>query len=137
MTSQVMDLPPPRCDGVAMPSETPVATLAAGRIVLGVLALAAPRRLARSFGLQGTAELDYMTRIFGARAIALGSSWLGLEGPSRRLVQRLALAVDLSDTVTGLGHLRRADVPRPAAAALVALTGGYAAVGARHALRDH
>jgi hypothetical protein len=119
-----------------MPSETPVAILAAGRLALGAAALAAPRRLVRSFGLTGSPELDYMTRIFGARAIALGSSWLGLDGASRRLVQRLALAVDLSDTAAGMGHLRRGDVPRPAAAALVGLTGAYAMVGAAYALHD-
>lgn len=119
-----------------MPSQTPVTTLAVGRLLLGAAALAAPRRLAASFGLAGSPELDYMTRIFGARAMALGASFLGLDGPSRRLVQRLALAVDVSDTLTGLGHVRRGDVPRPAAAALVALTGAYAATGATYAARD-
>lgn len=42
-----------------------------------------------------------------------------------------ALAVDVSDTLAGLGHLRAGGVPRGAAAGAVALTGGYAGRGRR------
>ena len=103
--------------------------LAAGRILLGALALAAPGRLAGSFGLRHSPELNYMTRIYGGRAIALGAGYLSEPAEYRGRWHRLGLFVDTSDTLTAVGHLARRDVPRPAAAALCALTGGYAAVG--------
>jgi hypothetical protein len=107
-------------------------TMALGRLVLGALALASPGVAARSFGMDEklTPELNYMARIFGIRAIALGSGYLLSDGNSRRLWQRLAFACDVSDTITGIGHMRRDDLPGGSATALTALTGSYAAFGA-------
>ncbi|MGC7376648.1 hypothetical protein RA996_22395, partial [Mycobacteroides abscessus subsp. abscessus] len=44
--------------------------LAIGRIVLGVVSLAAPNVLAKASRVSVTPELVYMTRIFGVRAVA-------------------------------------------------------------------
>ncbi|HEX2314740.1 MAG TPA: hypothetical protein VHJ17_13445 [Thermomonospora sp.] len=108
--------------------------LALGRIVLGAGSLAAPDTLARALGVRPTPELRYMTRIFGARAMALGLGYLTAPAGERRRWQRLALMVDVTDTVQGAAHLARRDLPGPAAVALVALTGGYMTVGAARLL---
>jgi hypothetical protein len=103
--------------------------LAAGRILLGVSALAAPARLVGAFGLPTSPALDYMTRIYGGRAIALGAGYLSTPPDQRGRWHRLGLFVDVADTITAIGHLARRDIPRPTAAALGTLTGGYALVG--------
>lgn len=115
-----------------------LAGLAIGRLVLGAAGRLAPHATARAFGATdpASAELAYMTRVFGARAIALGSGYLLSRGSARRVWQRLALGVDVSDTIAGLGHLRRHDIARPKALALTALTGSYAAIGAVRLARE-
>ena len=112
--------------------------MALGRLALGALTLASPGTAARSFGMTQTItpELTYMARIFGIRAIALGSGYLLSDGSSRRLWQRLAFACDVSDTITGIGHMRREDLPGESALALTALTGTYAAFGAARVAGD-
>ena len=125
--------------GATQRVDTPLAGLAVGRLVLGTMSRLAPRATARAFGAgrAGSPELDYMTRIFGARAVALGSGYLLSRGDARRVWQRLALGVDVSDTLAGIGQLRRKeDLPRAGALATVALTGTYAAIGAAKLVRD-
>ncbi|HEX7290250.1 MAG TPA: nuclear transport factor 2 family protein [Conexibacter sp.] len=118
--------------------ERALAGLALGRIALGAPGRLAPRATARAFGAGGAAspELDYMTRVFGIRAIALGLGWLSSEGAARRRWQRLAFMCDVSDTLAGVGHLRRGDLRRTPALATTALTGGYALVGALRVAGD-
>ena len=77
-----------------------------------------------------------MTRIFGARAFALGSGYLLSQGSARRLWQRLAFVCDVSDTLAGLGDLRRGEVNRASAIAATALTGTYMAIGGVRIARD-
>ncbi|WP_330228961.1 hypothetical protein OHA40_23070 [Nocardia sp. NBC_00508] len=110
--------------------------LALGRVALGAAALAAPRTLTRVLGVRPTPELDYLTRIFGARAIALGLGYLTAPQEELPRWQRLALMVDILDTTHGGVRVARGDVPRPAAIAMVALTGGYMLVGATKLARD-
>lgn len=105
-------------------------TAASGRVVWGALALAAPglnMKLA-GMGHRETPELRYMIRIFGSRAVALGVGYLLSDPAARRRWGRLCLLVDACDTAAGLVHLIRGDVPRGAAAGLVAITGTYAAL---------
>lgn len=63
-----------------------LAGLALGRIALGAPSRLAPRAIARTFGAAraSSPQLDYMTRVFGIRAIALGAGWLSSEGAARR-----------------------------------------------------
>lgn len=110
--------------------------LALGRVALGAAALVAPRALIRALGVLPTPELDYMTRIFGARAVALGLGYLTAPQEELPRWQRLALMVDILDTTHGSVRVARADVSRPAAIAMVALTGGYMLVGATKLASD-
>ncbi|MCF8571428.1 hypothetical protein L5G32_14240 [Gordonia sp. HY002] len=110
--------------------------LAIGRIALGAASLAAPGALARGLSVKQTPELDYMTRIFGARAIALGVGYLTTPQAERPRWQRLSLMVDITDTAHGTAHLVRGDLPRSAAVAMVALTGTYMSVGATRFITD-
>ena len=80
--------------------------LAAFRVVLGAANWVAPGAIARSYGLgdkQVTPALEYMTRVFGVRAIALGVGYLSSSGDARRLWHRLWLLCDAADTVMGAG----------------------------------
>ncbi|BDT96309.1 MULTISPECIES: hypothetical protein [Nocardia] len=110
--------------------------LAVGRIALGSAAVLAPRTLSKRLGVRPTPELEYMTRIFGARAIALGLGYLTAPAEELPRWQRLALLVDILDTTHGGVRILRSDVPRPTAVALVALTGGYMLVGATRLATD-
>lgn len=110
--------------------------MAYGRIALGVGSIVAPTAMARAFGIRPTGELGYLTSVFGGRAIALGAAYLLGGDDERTRLRRLCLGVDVSDTVSGLGHLVKGDAPRPAMAAMVALTGSYAAIGAARLLAD-
>jgi hypothetical protein len=114
----------------------PLVGLAAGRIALGVAALVAPRRLTSGFGMSSTPATDYLTRIYGARALALGAGYLTEPKSQRGRWHRIGLAVDVSDSVTALGHLVRRDVPKPSILALGGLTGGYMVVGLIQLLRQ-
>lgn len=107
--------------------------LAIGRLVLGTSAWVAPSFSARVYGLQSTGDVVYLLRIFGARAIGLGASYLTAPDPrQRRRAQRIAVGVDTADTLIGL----RSGLPRGVAAATTVLTGAYAAVGWSAVLRD-
>lgn len=110
--------------------------MAVGRIALGVGSLAAPGLLAKSFGVAPAGEVSYLTRVYGARAIALGVSYLTADDQHRTRLQRLSLGVDATDTVSGLGHLLRRDVPLRGIGPLTGLTGAYAALGAARLLAD-
>ncbi|MGV9408435.1 hypothetical protein ACWDOP_00855 [Nocardia sp. NPDC003693] len=109
--------------------------LAGGRLLLAAAALSAPRRFAAVVGVASSPELTYMTRIYGARALAMGLGYLTAPTPERVRWQRLGLMVDIADTGTGLVHLARRDVPLRAAIAMVALTGSYAAAAASDAMK--
>ncbi|HEY1971373.1 MAG TPA: hypothetical protein VGH89_25690 [Pseudonocardia sp.] len=110
--------------------------LAAGRVALGSAALLAPRATLRLFGIRPRADLCYLTRIYGGRAIALGIGYLTEPSQHRGRWHRLGLFVDTSDTATALGHYLRRDVPRPAILKLGALTGSYMLVGAARLWSD-
>ena len=98
-----------------------MAGLAAFRIALGAASWVAPRPLARAYGVPDdrlTPELEYMTRVFGVRAVALGVGYLASSGEARRLWRRLWLLCDAADTAMGVGMLAggRLDTQRGASA---------------------
>ncbi|ORM32509.1 hypothetical protein [Williamsia sp. 1135] len=109
------------------------AVAAAGRLAWGVAALVSPGANLRAAGVPElqTPEVTYLTRVFGARAVAIGVGYLQGDTPARARWQRLGLLVDSLDTVGGLNALRSIDdAPRRRAAVLlVAITGTYTALG--------
>lgn len=110
--------------------------MAFGRIALGAASLAVPGALARGLGVADSPPLTYMTRIYGARAIALGAGYLTAPATERQRWQRIALLVDASDTAAGLRQLLRRESPPRSALPLVGLTGAYLALGAARLARD-
>lgn len=104
--------------------------MALGRVILAGISLVAPRGFAKILGVTPSPELTYMTRIYGARAFAMGLGYFTSGTTERHRWRRLALVVDTTDTVNGFGHLVRRDLPLRAALSMVALTGTYAAIGA-------
>jgi hypothetical protein len=101
--------------------------LAAFRIGLGAAAWLAPRFLGRAFGVRGAAdgpELAYMNRVFGIRAIALGTGYLCSRGEARALWHRLWLLCDGADTVMGIGMAMKGELRGVTAAQAIAITAG-------------
>ena len=97
--------------------------------LFGATSYLAPARAARLLDPHVRTEspaIRYLVRLYGARAVGLGLSYLLSDGGARRRAQRLALLVDTADTVmTPLCGL-----PRNAARRSMAITGTYAALGA-------
>ncbi|ULP49374.1 hypothetical protein [Mycolicibacter virginiensis] len=123
-TATGVDLP------VAKNLNSALSVMAIGRMILAVLSLGAPRQFAKLVGVTPSAELTYMTRIYGARAFAMGLGYLTSGTAERHRWKRLSLMVDTIDTINGVGHLARRDLPLRAAVTMVGLTGSYAAIGA-------
>lgn len=110
--------------------------VARGRIALGAAAIVAPGLTARMVGAaKGTdGGRDLVTRMFGAREIALGAGYLLSANSDRPLWARLGLAVDALDTVSGLSSRRT--LPLWKSAAATGLAGGVAALGAVKVAKD-
>ncbi len=101
--------------------------LALFRIVLGAASWIAPGGTSRLFGVPEqriTNELEYMTRVFGVRAVTLGVGYLASEGDARALWHRLWLLCDTADTVMGAAMVRRGELEGLSAVAALATTGG-------------
>jgi hypothetical protein len=84
--------------------------MAGFRVVLGAASWLAPAQVTRIYGVADkrmTPELEYMTRVFGVRAVALGLGYLTSSGDARRVWQRLWLLADAADTAMGLDMVRR------------------------------
>ncbi|PQM51472.1 hypothetical protein C5U48_14880 [Mycolicibacter virginiensis] len=123
-TATGVDLP------VAKNLNSALSVMAIGRMILALLTLGAPRQFAKLVGVTPSAELTYMTRIYGARALAMGLGYLTSGTAERHRWKRLSLMVDTVDTINGASHLARRDLPLRAAVTMVGLTGSYAAIGA-------
>lgn len=88
--------------------------LAGVRLALGVTAWVTPDLTGRVFGIPAkrrTAELEYMNRVFGVRAVSLGLGYLALSGEARVLWHRLWLLCDAADTVMEAAMLARGRLP--------------------------
>jgi hypothetical protein len=102
-----------------------MAGLAGFRIVLGAASWIAPGAMARLYGTREdriTPELEYMTRVFGVRAVALGVGYLASAGQARGLWHRLWLLCDTADTVMGAGMVASGRLPRNLGASALATT---------------
>jgi hypothetical protein len=102
--------------------------LAYGRVTIGALSLLSPSLTARLFLLdpRTNPQLSYMGRLFGSREIALGAITLASSGAARRKLVQLGVAVDGTDTFTGVVSAANGSVPKKAGLLLAAV--GAAAV---------
>jgi hypothetical protein len=99
----------------------PVTGLSLGRIAVGTVSLARPEVAAGVLGLDvaANAQLPYLTRLFGAREVALGAVTLLARGTARRNLVAAGIAVDLADAATGVLGVQDRSVSARSAAALV------------------
>lgn len=118
--------------------ETGLLAMAVGRVAGGAASRVTPRGTARFFGAaaERSPELDYVVRVCGIRAMALGLGYLSTTGDARRRWQQLALLCDISDTVAGIGDLVRGKVPRSTALGATLRAGIFAAIGATRIAHD-
>ncbi len=107
--------------------------IAAGRVAIGVGALLTPAKALAPVGLDVTAnpQLPYLSRIAGARDLALGAATLAASGPARRQLVLAGIAVDAADAVSGVVAARNGEIDRRSAvllsgAAVAAVVGGVA-----------
>ena len=109
----------------------PALSLAAARILLGTVALAAPAEGARLFRLDtaGNAQLPYMTRLFASRELALGAATLLARGPAQRQLVAAGIAVDAADAFAAFVAGRDRSISRVAALLLGAPAVAAAASG--------
>ena len=82
----------------------PITGLAYGRVVVGILALVSPRRVEKLLGLDPrlNPQMSPLTRMFGAREVALGGLTLAASGDARERLIQVGVAVDAIDLVAGL-----------------------------------
>jgi hypothetical protein len=73
-----------------------------------------------------------MVRIYAARALAMGTAFLTSGQPERARWTRLSLAVDISDSATGITHLLRRDSSLRATVAMIALAATTAITASTH-----
>ena len=118
--------------------ETGLLSMAIGRLTGGAASRVSPSGTARFFGAatERSPELDYVVRVCGIRAMALGLGYLSTTGDARRRWQQLALLCDISDTVAGIGDLVRGNVPRGTALGATLRAGIFAAVGVARIAHD-
>lgn len=110
-----------------------VTGLAAGRIVLGTAAWAAPAATARLFGVRAkdNPEALLMGRLFAVRDAALGIGGLQTSGDARKLMLALGVGCDVMDAAAAVLALRSERIPTSAALLMAGVALGAAGVGAR------
>lgn len=112
----------------------PALGLAAARVIIGGVALAAPDLGTKLFRLDSVTnpQLPYMTRLFGSREIVLGAATLLARGKTRRNLIIAGIGVDAADVAAAwlAGEARAVDrlttyaLAGPAAAAVLAGVAG-------------
>ena len=106
-----------------------VSQLAGLRAAIGVGAYAAPNLTGRLFGLDPEAnpQAAFVSRLFGARDLALAAGTLGSEGPARRQWLAIGMACDAADALAA--YLAGRDGTLPKAAAVLSGATALSAVG--------
>ncbi|WP_110205583.1 DUF4267 domain-containing protein [Nocardioides daejeonensis] len=108
-----------------------VTGLAVGRILIGMLALLAPRSAARLFQLRADEQpqVTYMNRMFGSREITLGAVTLLAPPETRRSMVLIGVAVDAADAAAGVLAGREGVVSKRASLMLTLPALGAVAAG--------
>lgn len=98
----------------------PVTGLNIARIVIGALALVAPRLAAKGMNLDAASnpQLGYMARMFASREIALGAATLAAPPHLRTKVLAAGIAIDAADAAAGALAGAEGVVPKRVAAFL-------------------
>jgi hypothetical protein len=109
----------------------PVTGLSLGRIIIGIGAFVAPELTAKLFGLtpETNAHLPFMSRLFGAREVAVGAVTLVAKGDARRKLAMVGVAVDAADATNGVLELQSKRVPVLAGAMMAGVASGAVAAG--------
>jgi hypothetical protein len=103
-------------------------------VALGVLAVVAPRRTAKAFGVKGSSVPTYdvvplLVRMIGVRNATMGLRTLQSEGDEQVRALKAGLAVGAVDGVAVLAAWRSGALSRRAAVCALALLAGIAALG--------
>lgn len=109
----------------------PITGLSLGRIAIGAVSFASPAVAAKLFMLDapGNPQLPYLSRLFGAREIALGAVTLVAGGTARRNLVVAGIAVDAADAATGVISANNQQVTKFAGYGLTALALGAVGSG--------
>lgn len=109
----------------------PVTGLSLARVAIGAVAVASPDLAGKLFRLDpvGNPQLPYLSRMFGAREIAIGALTLAASGSARRNLVLTGILVDASDAVAGYLAGRDGLVDQPTSAMLTAPAIGAVAAG--------
>lgn len=104
----------------------PVTGISLARILIGLGSFLAPELTAKIFGLSPASNqhLPYMSRLFGAREVAVGALTLVSKGETRRNLTAVGMAIDASDALTGGLELQAKRVPLTAGVMLVGVATG-------------
>ena len=103
-------------------------------VALGALAVVAPRRTAKVFGVKGSPAPTYdvvplLVRMVGARNATMGLRTLQSDGDEQVRALKAGLAVGVVDGVAVLAAWRSGALSRRAAVGALVLLGGIAALG--------
>ncbi|MBC9731681.1 hypothetical protein [Nocardioides marmotae] len=114
----------------------PVTAISLGRIAIGAVSLYDPALAAKQMKLDpvGNPQVPYLTRLFGAREVALGVATLIASGSARRNLVLLGVLVDAADAATGYLAIRDGSAPVQAGQGMTAIASG-AVVGGLLGLR--
>lgn len=114
----------------------PVTGINLGRIAIGAVSLYDPTLAAKQMMLDpaGQPQVSYLTRLFGAREVALGVATLLASGRAKRNLVLLGVLVDGADAATGWLATKDGSAPAKAGQGMTAVAAG-AVVGGLLGLR--
>lgn len=104
--------------------------LALARIAFGTAAWVAPHGTLKVAGVPiDSPRAPYLSRMFGAREVALGAMQMLASGDQRDALIKVGIAVDASDAVAGLLTMRGGAVSKPKALLLGAVAASAVVTG--------
>lgn len=110
----------------------PILGLAVGRILIGLVSLVSPTLAGRLFLLdpERNPQMEYISRLFGSREIALGAAALATSGSSLRNVVVAGVAIDAADAAASALAGRSGVIGKVPSAALTGVALSAVATGA-------
>lgn len=82
----------------------------AGRVAIGLGAWLAPDRTVALFGMDAKESNRFVSRLFGARELALAVATVVAPPPALKVVALTGAAIDAADVVAGLDERRRGNL---------------------------